>query len=226
VPRDALRQGNGQASQPVEKLRTEKIESARAFLPGMQRDHPCPAVGPGPAAGVLLPALPPRLLSRPRAGRGRARAGRGGRAQTIRRRSALLRRQGSPPARPGAAAVTPARLCIRYGKGCSDGGRSVPGSSRCARHTRSNWNKYRPAHRAVYRKSRWTDLRARVLREEPICAEEGCQERSTSVDHIQALSEGGEPYDRANCRGMCRKHHRERSSRQGAEARKPKRAQP
>jgi 5-methylcytosine-specific restriction protein A len=76
------------------------------------------------------------------------------------------------------------------------------------------------AHHAAYKSRAWTDLRKRVLREEPVCAEEGCQERSTTVDHIVPLADGGQPYDRANVRGMCYPHHKARSSRLGAEARK------
>ena len=53
-----------------------------------------------------------------------------------------------------------------------------------------------------------------------MCAEEGCEARSTSVDHIVSLAEGGGPYDRSNVRGMCYEHHKRRSSRQGAETRK------
>ena len=55
-----------------------------------------------------------------------------------------------------------------------------------------------------------------MLREEPVCAEEGCEARSTSVDHIVSLAEGGGPYDRSNVRGMCYEHHKRRSSRQGS----------
>jgi hypothetical protein len=109
-------------------------------------------------------------------------------------------------------------------KVCYGCGKAVEGlvGSRCPDCRRSNWDRYRPAHADVYRTREWTNLRRRVLREEPICAVEGCGERSTSVDHVQPLADGGEPYDRANCRGMCAKHHKERSSRQGAEARKRK----
>jgi 5-methylcytosine-specific restriction protein A len=108
----------------------------------------------------------------------------------------------------------PPRACIVCGKA------SEPGASRFSKHQTSNWERHRPAHASVYRTREWTDLRARVLREEPVCAEEGCSERSTSVDHIVPLSEGGAPYDRSNLRGMCYPHHRRRSSRQGAETRK------
>jgi 5-methylcytosine-specific restriction endonuclease McrA len=114
----------------------------------------------------------------------------------------------------------PPRKCIAYGPKCSNGGRAEPGGSRCSNHRRSNWDRYKPAHADVYKSQSWVDLRKRVLREEPVCAEEGCEARSTSVDHIIPLAEGGAPYDRSNVRGMCYPHHKARSSRQGAEARR------
>ena len=102
---------------------------------------------------------------------------------------------------------------------------ALPGTSRCQKHTRSNWGTFNPEHAAVYKSQPWKDVRARVLREEPVCAEEGCQERSTSVDHVVSLADGGEPYARSNLRGMCFAHHKRRSSQQGAEARKRKRSE-
>jgi 5-methylcytosine-specific restriction endonuclease McrA len=113
-----------------------------------------------------------------------------------------------------------ARACILRGPGCNDGGIAVPGTSRCKAHTNSNWARSKHPYSSVYKSSRWTDLRKRVLREEPICAVEGCNERSSSVDHIKSLGNGGDPYDRSNLRGMCYPHHKKRSSQQGAEARK------
>lgn len=118
-----------------------------------------------------------------------------------------------------------ARACIVGGRGCSDGGRALPGTSRCRNHTRSNWGSYRPEHAPVYRTRQWTDIRSRVLREQPICAEDGCGARSVEVDHIVPLSRGGPPYERSNFRGLCSDHHRQRSSKQGAEATKKKRRQ-
>ena len=99
-----------------------------------------------------------------------------------------------------------------------------PGS-RCPEHSRSNWDRYKPAHREVYRTSQGRNLRARVLGEDPTCAVEGCQERSTSVDHIVPLADGGDPFARSNVRGLCYSHHRRRSSQQGAEGRKRQRNQ-
>jgi len=115
------------------------------------------------------------------------------------------------------------RACIVGNKHCSDGGIAVAGGSRCRAHRRSNWATHKPAHSEVYRSRRWTDLRKRVLREEPICAEPGCSAKSTSADHIVSLADGGEPFERSNLRGMCRACHKRRSSRQGAAARKRRR---
>jgi hypothetical protein len=86
-----------------------------------------------------------------------------------------------------------ARACIVGDRHCSDGGRALPGTSRCRNHTRSNWGSYRPEHAPVYRTRQWTDLRARVLREQPVCDQDGCIARSTAVDHIVPLSRGGPP---------------------------------
>jgi 5-methylcytosine-specific restriction endonuclease McrA len=116
----------------------------------------------------------------------------------------------------------PKRVCIARGRGCSDGGMALPGTSRCRNHTRSNWGVYRPEHTHVYRNSEWTSARARVLREQPVCAVGGCGARSSEVDHITPLSHGGPPYDRQNLRGLCSDHHHQRSSAQGGAARKAK----
>ena len=115
----------------------------------------------------------------------------------------------------GEAEMSP-RACIIGNKDCS--GYAVPGTSRCEAHTRSNWARYKPAHAQFYRKVQWTDLRKRVLREQPICDEDGCTARATSVDHIVSLADGGAPFERSNVRGLCYPHHKTRSSRQGAEA--------
>jgi len=118
----------------------------------------------------------------------------------------------------------PRRACIVGNSGCADGGMALPGTSRCSAHQRSNWGSFNPDHAAVYRGQPWVELRKRVLREEPVCAEPGCSARSTSVDHVISLSDGGAPLERSNVRGMCYEHHKRRSSQQGAEARKRRRA--
>ncbi|NLE82386.1 MAG: HNH endonuclease [Rhodococcus sp.] len=57
-------------------------------------------------------------------------------------------------------------------------------------------------------------LRQQVLEEQPICAIPGCRRLSAEVDHIVNLAAGGERYDRANCRGLCEPHHREKTARE------------
>jgi 5-methylcytosine-specific restriction endonuclease McrA len=130
--------------------------------------------------------------------------------------------QSPPPLVPGfqVHGLMLERACIVGGRGCSDGGAALPGTSRCRNHTRSNWGVYRPEHTHVYRSSEWTSARARVLREQPICAVDGCAGGASEVDHIVPLSRGGAPYDRQNLRGLCSDHHRQRSSQQGAEAKR------
>ena len=59
---------------------------------------------------------------------------------------------------------------------------ALAGTTRCARHTlASGWAAYKPAHSSVYKSAAWAELRAQVLREQPICAVDGCRERSNSV---------------------------------------------
>lgn len=55
--------------------------------------------------------------------------------------------------------------------------------------------------------SEWRKVRAQVLREQPVCAVEGCQNPSTTVDHIIPLSKGGHRTARHNLQGMCGPHN-------------------
>ena len=119
----------------------------------------------------------------------------------------------------------PRRACIVGNAECADGGMALAGGSRCSAHQRSNWAAHKPLHAEIYRTRRWTDLRRRVLREERTCAAEGCAAKSTAVDHIKSLADGGEPFERGNLRALCYAHHSRRSSQQGAAARKRKRKQ-
>ncbi|SRR6266566_4777802 len=57
-----------------------------------------------------------------------------------------------------------------------------------------------------YQKSKWEQLRDRVLSEEPICRI--CRNASaTVVDHIMPIRDGGNPYNRSNCQGLCKSCH-------------------
>lgn len=115
------------------------------------------------------------------------------------------------------------RSCIRLGRGCSDNGIALPGTSRCRAHTRSNWGRTPSRFGSVYKASEWQSIRKRVLREEPVCAIVGCEERASEVDHVVPLSAGGDAFARDNLRALCREHHQKRSSQQGGEAAKRKR---
>jgi 5-methylcytosine-specific restriction endonuclease McrA len=59
----------------------------------------------------------------------------------------------------------------------------------------------------VYNDPRWKRLCAQVKREQPTCAVTGCTERTTDVDHVLGLQDGGDPFNRANLQGLCKKHH-------------------
>ena len=104
---------------------------------------------------------------------------------------------------------------------CSEGGRALPGQSRCRNHTRSNWGRYRPTHAHVYRTNEWKALRDRVLQEQPVCYVEGCIARSTEVDHIIPVYQREDlALARNNVRAVCSPHDRQRSSSQGGEAKR------
>ena len=69
----------------------------------------------------------------------------------------------------------------------------VPGSTSIRNHTLSGWASHKPAHRDVYRSEQWTLVRKRVLRQQPQCAEPGCTERASEVDHIRNLGDAARP---------------------------------
>lgn len=66
-------------------------------------------------------------------------------------------------------------------------------------------------HRRIYSTKKWRELRAQVLREEPVC--HWCGRRpSTQADHVVELARGGAPYDRSNLVGACRQCNSRRGS--------------
>jgi 5-methylcytosine-specific restriction protein A len=77
-------------------------------------------------------------------------------------------------------------------------GKTLQGSY-CRRHRR-DWVGGQPS--SAY--PGWTQIRARVLAEEPTCGL--CGAPSTEVDHIVALAFGG-THDRLNLRGICHRCH-------------------
>lgn len=58
----------------------------------------------------------------------------------------------------------------------------------------------------IYDSPAWRALRARVLREEPVCRLCGINP-SRDADHIIPVDQGGAPYDRDNVQGLCRPCH-------------------
>ena len=61
---------------------------------------------------------------------------------------------------------------------------------------------------------RWMTIRARYLREHPLCVE--CQRRgyaipATELDHIIPLIDGGKD-DPSNYQGLCETHHKEKTA--------------
>src|SRR5690349_15155628 len=63
-----------------------------------------------------------------------------------------------------------------------------------------------------YNTARWKRLRKQKLREQPLCEE--CFEQTprkfipaTDVDHVKAITDGGEVWDLANLRSLCHACH-------------------
>lgn len=86
-------------------------------------------------------------------------------------------------------------------------------SGRCPEHAAAV---DRAAHdrpwRSVYDNPRWRALRRQVRREQPWCAVDGCRNMTAEVDHIVAMQDGGDPFDRDNVQGLCRRHHSEKTA--------------
>jgi 5-methylcytosine-specific restriction endonuclease McrA len=87
------------------------------------------------------------------------------------------------------------RPCIRRGGGygpCSDGGRAIPGRSRCRAHA-SGWDAKPKSRDRAYVDGRYLANRKMVLAREPTCHWRlpGCTLKSTQADHIIAVSRGG-----------------------------------
>jgi 5-methylcytosine-specific restriction protein A len=95
-------------------------------------------------------------------------------------------------AHPGCPAIVRSRYCVPHARL----------ASRAFDQTRP------PSSRRGYGGA-WRIIRARVLREEPIC---WCGEPTTEVDHIVPLSAGGTDA-RENLRALCKRHHSARTRR-------------
>ena len=102
-----------------------------------------------------------------------------------------------------------ARPCMTCGRPTRDG-------ARCSEHARGRgWGGTRTMP------SGWDAVRARVLREEPRCRE--CGRTAVTVDHIRARAFGGSE-DRLNLRSLCAACHARKSSHEGHEGAKRRRA--
>lgn len=85
---------------------------------------------------------------------------------------------------------------------------------RCAAHSRAKERGTNRAGRKVYNTKRWQIVRRRVLFEQPLCAEEGCDEIATDVDHIVPIAKGGDPFARSNLAALCHSHHSQKTRRE------------
>lgn len=68
-----------------------------------------------------------------------------------------------------------------------------------------------------YNTPRWQTLRAQTLRQEPLCRlcqANGSLTAANTVDHITPISQGGEPFDRANLQPLCASCHSRHKQRQ------------
>ena len=72
---------------------------------------------------------------------------------------------------------------------------------------------------ALYKSREWRELRAIVLREEPLCAE--CGAPSQHADHIEHGADWRSRFfDRANLRGLCSRCHNSKSAKDLAASKK------
>lgn len=96
-----------------------------------------------------------------------------------------------------------ARPCIE--PGCPE---VATHRSRCASHQRQyNNTPYRVTQRSFYASKHWRLVRDLILLRDPVCRASGCNARSTDVDHITPISQGGPPFQASNLQGLCHAHH-------------------
>jgi 5-methylcytosine-specific restriction protein A len=63
----------------------------------------------------------------------------------------------------------------------------------------------------LYDSPAWKALRAAVLAAHPWC---GCGARTTEVDHVRAVRDGGAPLDEANLEALCKPCHSRKTLRE------------
>ena len=91
-------------------------------------------------------------------------------------------------------------------------------STRCEQHRKAKRraeDKRRPNARERGYDSKWQATRAFYLRHNPICQyPEGCIARATDVDHLDGQGPNGpRGHDWDNLRGLCHRHHSQRTAR-------------
>ena len=95
--------------------------------------------------------------------------------------------------------------------------RSLAGILRPRRHGDAEYNRARrdPEAARVYRSSRWTAVRARVLRDHPLCVSceaAGRTELASQVDHVVPVRVSPDlAFDRANLQPLCTACHAAKS---------------
>ena len=104
--------------------------------------------------------------------------------------------------------TAPARPCTQ--PGCPA---LVDGGGRCPKH------RQRGAPIDTFYSSRqWRRFRAAFLAAHPLCEDCGKQGRlrpAVEVAHIIPRRQGGDPFDEANCRGLCKSCHSRESAKRG-----------
>jgi 5-methylcytosine-specific restriction endonuclease McrA len=101
------------------------------------------------------------------------------------------------------------RVCVHRSRSCSGGGYALPGTSRCRAHTTNGWGskKNKAARDANYVDPVYRRNRAIALEREPVCHWKipgVCTGRSTTADHLLAVSLGGDN-SLGNLVGACRR---------------------
>lgn len=111
----------------------------------------------------------------------------------------------------------PARPCRAYARGCPATTTAKDGlcdAHRAEKRAQLDAMPHRRAGHAWYKSQAWLRLRARVLKEEPVCRE--CGDRlATHVDHIRPRRDFPElALDRSNLQGLCEQCHNRKSGRE------------